>query len=121
MGWHAPPDFIKHSSTSFLPPCLPASPLPPCLCPASLAPARCSAFSRLDLWLEQNNLLNELTEAPLTQMEGELTQEQRGVGGWVGGWIDSSVQTFPPNKIVGWGQGAGWARVSASCLPGRRR
>lgn len=40
----------------------------------------CSAFAKLDVWLEQNNVLNELTEAPRTQMEGTLSPEQKEVG-----------------------------------------
>ncbi|PSC72507.1 plastid terminal oxidase isoform B [Micractinium conductrix] len=46
---------------------------------AAAAGAMRSVLSRLDAWLEENNLLNELTEAPLTQMEGELSEEQRQV------------------------------------------
>ena len=52
-------------------------------CPSARTALR-SVLSRLDAWLEENNLLNELTEAPLTQMEGELSEEQRQVGS-VGG------------------------------------
>ncbi|KAL4447289.1 hypothetical protein ABPG77_007322 [Micractinium sp. CCAP 211/92] len=37
------------------------------------------AFAKLDEWLEGRNVFNELTEPPLTQMEGELTAEQREV------------------------------------------
>ncbi|KAI3428133.1 hypothetical protein D9Q98_006516 [Chlorella vulgaris] len=38
-----------------------------------------SVFARLDIWLEQRNVLNELTQAPQTEMEGELTAEQKDV------------------------------------------
>ena len=39
----------------------------------------CSALRRVDVWLEENNLLNELTEAPMSAMEGTLTEEQQEV------------------------------------------
>lgn len=37
-------------------------------------------FARLDSWLEEKNVLNELTEAPMDAQEGALTAEQREVG-----------------------------------------
>lgn len=43
------------------------------------APPR-SAFAKLDLWLEERKVFSQLTEAPLTQMEGELNAEQKRVG-----------------------------------------
>ncbi len=48
----------------------------------SPAPPSCrrSAFAKLDVWLEQQNVLNELTQAPRTQMEGTLSPEQKEVG-----------------------------------------
>lgn len=48
----------------------------------------CSAFAKLDVWLEERNVLNELTQAPRTQMEGALTPEQKEVGGrWLVGLL----------------------------------
>ncbi|PRW56883.1 plastid terminal oxidase [Chlorella sorokiniana] len=38
-----------------------------------------SAFAKADLWLEERNVLNELTQAPRTQMEGTLSPEQKEV------------------------------------------
>lgn len=49
--------------------------------PRTSCSVACSAFAKLDVWLEQNNVLNELTEAPRTQMEGTLSPEQKEVGG----------------------------------------
>lgn len=37
------------------------------------------AFAKLDLWLEERKVFSQLTEAPLTQMEGELNAEQKRV------------------------------------------
>ena len=45
-----------------------------------MAPLR-STFAKLDMWLEEQNVLNELTQAPRTQMEGTLSPEQKEVGG----------------------------------------
>lgn len=42
-----------------------------------------STLAKLDVWLEDRRVLNELTQAPRTQMEGELTEEQARVLGQV--------------------------------------
>lgn len=52
------------------------------LAPRYMAPL-CSAFAKLDIWLEEQNVLNEMTQAPRTQMEGTLSPEQKEVGGLI--------------------------------------
>ena len=70
---------------------------------ASSCPKSCSTFAKLDVWLEQNSVLNELTEAPRTQMEGTLSPEQKEAS-------DSRVST-----LAGWSGGLATWMMPRGC------